>query len=177
MGSGSLTLHKLFEQGQMESRVPLTTRSGTQDAGELWVGMRCEGGAAGYGETGEKVRGAAQGLGLLVVVVRGSLSLQLPGSRAPLPAPVALQAGYEEGAGAARGYEEREGRITDTGRAEVRGQEYFTKVEDRPVVKERVTTIKEHHPVEKEVSTGLQRCWRSCAQPARADFRSMRTHD
>ena len=33
---------------------------------------------------------------------------------------------------------------------QVCGQEFFTKTEDRPVVKERVDYIKEHRPVEKE---------------------------
>jgi hypothetical protein len=31
-------------------------------------------------------------------------------------------------------------------------------LQDRPIVKERVEHIKEHRPVEKEVSTGTQRC-------------------
>jgi hypothetical protein len=30
------------------------------------------------------------------------------------------------------------------------GQEHFTKIEDRPIVKERRTLVQEHHPVEKE---------------------------
>lgn len=37
---------------------------------------------------------------------------------------------------------------------EVCGQKTFTEVEDRPVVKERVETIVEHRPVEKEVGVG-----------------------
>ncbi|PSC76003.1 cold-regulated 2 [Micractinium conductrix] len=49
-----------------------------------------------------------------------------------------------------------------TGEAAVCGQEYFTKVEDRPVVKERVELIQEHRPVEKEFvvetrATGAER--------------------
>ncbi|KAI7842361.1 hypothetical protein COHA_004001 [Chlorella ohadii] len=48
------------------------------------------------------------------------------------------------------------------GEAAVCAQEYFTKVEDRPVVKERVEMIKEHRPVEKEFvvetrQTGVER--------------------
>jgi hypothetical protein len=41
-------------------------------------------------------------------------------------------------------------------------QEYFTKTEDRPVIRERVTYLKEHRPVEKEFvvetrATGVER--------------------
>lgn len=39
---------------------------------------------------------------------------------------------------------------TQTGQAAVCGQEFFTKTEDRPIVKERVERILEHRPVEKE---------------------------
>lgn len=37
-------------------------------------------------------------------------------------------------------------------------------VEDRPVVKERVTRIREHHPVEKEFVVGgwPASCWQAC---------------
>jgi len=45
-----------------------------------------------------------------------------------------------------RGYTERAQVAKDV----VCGQEYFTKTEDRPVVKEVIETIREHHPVEKE---------------------------
>jgi hypothetical protein len=42
------------------------------------------------------------------------------------------------------------------------GQEYFTKVEDRPIIKERVIYVQEHRPVEKEFmvetrATGVER--------------------
>ena len=40
-----------------------------------------------------------------------------------------------------------------TGEAGVCGQEYFTKTEDRPVVREQVTMVKEHRPVEQEFVT------------------------
>lgn len=49
-----------------------------------------------------------------------------------------------------------------TGTTTVCGQEFFTKTEDRPVVKEQVERILEHHPVEKEFvtetrATGVER--------------------
>eukprot|EP00887_Chlorella_sp_A99_P004647 scaffold4.g4647.t1 len=58
-----------------------------------------------------------------------------------------------------------EERLVETRReaeAAVCGQEYFTKTEDRPVVRERVEYIKEHRPVEKEFvvetrATGVER--------------------
>jgi hypothetical protein len=40
--------------------------------------------------------------------------------------------------------------VHQRGEAAVCGQEYYTKTEDRPIVKERVEYIKEHRPVEKE---------------------------
>ncbi|KAL4444890.1 hypothetical protein ABPG77_003940 [Micractinium sp. CCAP 211/92] len=52
--------------------------------------------------------------------------------------------------------------VAASGEAAVCGQEFFTKVEDRPVVKERVEKIMEHRPVEKEFvvetrATGVER--------------------
>jgi hypothetical protein len=44
----------VFEEGQVETRVPLTTRTGTKDAGELWVSVRKEGGGVSGAETGTK---------------------------------------------------------------------------------------------------------------------------
>lgn len=52
--------------------------------------------------------------------------------------------------------------VPASGTEAVCGQEYFTKTEDRPVVRERVTYLKEHRPVEKEFvvqtrATGVER--------------------
>ena len=57
MGEGSITLRQVFESGTMDTRIPLATRTGTKDAGELWISMRMEeGGAGGVGGMGmEKV--------------------------------------------------------------------------------------------------------------------------
>jgi hypothetical protein len=38
------TALQVFESGSLETRVPLTTRSGTKDAGEIWITLRSEGG-------------------------------------------------------------------------------------------------------------------------------------
>lgn len=35
---------QVFEEGSAELRVPLTTRSGTKDAGEIWISLRKVGG-------------------------------------------------------------------------------------------------------------------------------------
>lgn len=56
MGEGSITLRQVFESGSMETRVPLATRTGTKDAGEVWISLRMEEGGAGAGMGGEKVR-------------------------------------------------------------------------------------------------------------------------
>ena len=40
----------------METRVPLTTRAGTKDAGEIWVSLRKEGGELGAGAGAGLVR-------------------------------------------------------------------------------------------------------------------------
>lgn len=42
---------------------------------------------------------------------------------------------------------------SSAGKGPVCKTETFTKIEDRPIVKEIKTYVKEHHPVEKEVST------------------------
>jgi hypothetical protein len=132
MGEGSITLREVFESGRMETRVPLSTRSGTKDAGEIWISMRMEEGA---GTTG---MGAGAGT---------------------------EKVGYETGATAGTaGYETTRttGTTTTAERPAVCGEEYFTKVEDRPIVKERVTYVQEHRPVEKEYvvetkATGVER--------------------
>lgn len=50
MGEGSISLRQVFEAGQQDIRVPLTTRAGTKDAGEIWLALRCESGGMGKGE-------------------------------------------------------------------------------------------------------------------------------
>ncbi|PSC72167.1 calcium-dependent kinase 1 [Micractinium conductrix] len=42
MDEGSLSLRQVFEEGSMEARVPLITRTGVEEAGELWVSLRKE---------------------------------------------------------------------------------------------------------------------------------------
>lgn len=133
MGEGTITLREVFESGRMETRVPLATRTGTKDAGEIWISMRMEEGA---GTTG---MGAGTGYGT-------------------------EKMGYETGAttGTTEHETTRTTGTTTTERPAVCGQEYFTKVEDRPIVKERVTYVQEHRPVEKEYvvetkATGVER--------------------
>lgn len=48
---------------------------------------------------------------------------------------------------------------TSAGQGPICDTKTFTKVEDRPIVKEVKTYVREHHPVEKEVST-LTRVWK-----------------
>jgi hypothetical protein len=38
---------------------------------------------------------------------------------------------------------------------EICGQKFFTQIEDRPVIRERVERIVEHRPVEKQVGVGI----------------------
>jgi hypothetical protein len=119
MGEGSIPLREVFESGSLDTRVPLSVRGGTKDAGEIWVSMRKEdmggGERAGAGVT-EKETMTTTGAQQQPQMVGG-------------------------GGGAA------------TGEQAVCGQEYFTRVEDRPLVKERVTQVVEHHPVETEFVT------------------------
>jgi C2 domain len=140
MGEGSITLRQVFESGRMETRVPLTTRTGTKDAGEVWISMRMEEGAGATGTTGAGY-GTSEKMGYETGATTGATT------------------GYETGT---TGYETRTTGTATTERPAVCGAEYFTKVEDRPIVKERVTYVQEHRPVEKEYvvetrATGVER--------------------
>jgi hypothetical protein len=42
-------LPQVFMEGRLETRVPLTSRTGTKDAGEIWVSLRSEEGAGASG--------------------------------------------------------------------------------------------------------------------------------
>ncbi|KAL4429617.1 hypothetical protein ABPG77_008666 [Micractinium sp. CCAP 211/92] len=174
MGEGSMSLRQVFEEGRLETRVPLTTRTGTKDAGEIWVSIRKEDGPAG----------AAEGMGLGTTMPETGVATTGVGSagygRTGYET-TERSSGYERredeyerasagvgptgvaGATAvpAMAYTERSGEVatgasagdvsvTRQGAEEVCGREYFTKVEDRPVMKERVTRLREHQPVEKE---------------------------
>jgi hypothetical protein len=160
MGEGSITLRQVFESGRFETRVPLTTRTGTKDAGEIWISMRMEeGGVSGAGGgtyTGSEKMGYETG----ATTGAGYGTTE--------------KMGYETGTGATTGTEYEGTRTTGMGtttgttttttteRPAVCGAEYFTKVEDRPIVKERVTYVQEHRPVEKEYvvetrATGVER--------------------
>eukprot|EP00887_Chlorella_sp_A99_P006272 scaffold3.g6272.t1 len=216
MGEGTLSLRQVFEEGRLETRVPLASRTGIKDAGEVWVALRMEeGGAPGTAAA----PGMATGVG---AAVPGAPGVAAPGVAAPGVAAGMGAGGMAAGEGAyaetgkayagereglagreglaerEAGYGEREryesreaavpasrvvettapaaatviapvaretavaGEAVRTGREEVCGQEYFTKVEDRPIVKERVTYVKEHRPVEKEFvvetrATGVER--------------------
>lgn len=184
MGDGSLSMRQVFEEGRLESRVPLTTRTGTKDAGEIWISLKKEGGAAdttgagmgtgmgtttsagygtgaatgaGYGREGyttstERTSGYERredeyareagvgGTGAGLATAMPAVAYESASTRVP----AAASAGY---AGEEYG---REGGAVRQGEAQVCGREYFTKVEDRPIMKERVTLYKEHRPVEKE---------------------------
>ncbi|PSC68395.1 Calcium release-activated calcium channel [Micractinium conductrix] len=202
MGEGSLSLRQVFEEGRFEARVPLTTRTGTKDAGELWVSLRKEGGAemgagagamggtttgAGYQRTGEGYEtertgtgygtertGAGYGEGLAT----GGYAAGARGTYERREDEYAREAGLGAtgyGATATPAMASTEMRtstqavtasadvpVARQGQPEVCSQEYFTKVEDRPVIKERVTRVREHHPVEKEFvvetrATGVER--------------------
>jgi leucyl-tRNA synthetase len=114
MGEGTLSLREVFDQGRIDTRVPLNTRSGTHGAGEIWIAARKDEGAGA--EMGTEKTG--------------------------------MRAATTTGA--------------TTGPTEICGAEYFTRVEDRPVIKERVTRVVEHRPLEKEYvvetkATGVER--------------------
>ncbi|PRW59460.1 Calcium release-activated calcium channel isoform A [Chlorella sorokiniana] len=201
MGEGIVTLRQLFEEGQLDTRVPLTTRSGTKDAGEVWISLRLEGGARGAGTAGMGTTGAAATTGY--EERREQLETTTPVTGAVGAADVGatgVGAAYPETAGTTSGYERREDEyerrsglesgvgyrespavaqqtvatpgiavasattppVARQGEEVVCGQEFFTKVEDRPVIKERVTYVREHHPMEKEFvvetrATGAER--------------------
>jgi len=120
MGEGSIPLREVFESGSLDTRVPLSVRGGTKDAGEIWVSMRKE-------EMGAGAERAGGGMMTVAGVTEKETTTTTTTTT---------------GAGA-----------TATGEQAVCGQEYFTRVEDRPVVKERVTQVVEHHPVETEFVT------------------------
>ncbi|KAL4458368.1 hypothetical protein ABPG75_013233 [Micractinium tetrahymenae] len=173
MGEGSLSLRQVFEESRLETRVPLTTRTGTKDAGEIWISLRKEGGPAA---------GAAEGAGM---VGGGGVSFLGRGHYETTERTSGYERRedeYEPGTGVAgatavpaMAYTERtaevpvaasagEVAVARQGAEEVCAREFFTKesVEDRPVVKERVTRVREHHPVEKEFvvetrATGVER--------------------
>ncbi len=70
MGEGSISLRQVFESGTLDTRVPLTTRTGTKDAGEVWISIRMDqgAGAMGAGTTGmgmgtTTAAGAGAGMG------------------------------------------------------------------------------------------------------------------
>jgi len=143
MGEGSISLRQVFTENQVEMRVPLTTRSGTKDAGEIWITMRQEGGS------GIDAQGAT-GMGAGYQTTEGTgyerredeyVGREGMYGAAAVPA-VATQQTTAPVVASGEHY--------DASREAVCGREYFTKVEDRPVIKERVTRIREHHPVEKE---------------------------
>jgi hypothetical protein len=199
MGEGSISLRQVFEEGRLETRVPLASRTGVKDAGEVWISLRKEeggaqgagtaqtagltsgaaGAATGYGagqagyarDTGVSETGKYEGERAGIGGVGGVTSTEREagyGERERYESGTAAVPASAVGTGAGYGTGEREyttgverGAYTGTergleggevrqGEAAVCGQEYFTKTEDRPIVKERVTYIKEHRPVEKE---------------------------
>ncbi|EFN54404.1 hypothetical protein CHLNCDRAFT_135735 [Chlorella variabilis] len=155
MGEGSISLRQVFEEGSLETRVPLTTRTGTKDAGEIWVSLRQEGGGAGAGTTGATAGLTAQGATGMGAGYETTATERAPYERRE------EEYGTTAGAGAVPAVAMQqttvpvaastgETQVARQGAEEVCGREYFTKVEDRPVMKERVTRLREHHPVEKE---------------------------
>lgn len=112
MGEGTLSLRQVFEDGSLDTRVPLATRSGTKDAGEIWISMRKEDSDMSGMDTGKA--GMTGMTGTTTAMGMGS------------------------------------GMESERGAQQVCGEERFAVVEDRPIVKERVTQVLEHHPVEKE---------------------------
>ncbi|KAI7840230.1 hypothetical protein COHA_006012 [Chlorella ohadii] len=155
MGEGIITLRQLFEEGQLDTRVPLTTRSGTKDAGEVWVSLRLEGGARSAGTVGAGTTGTAT---TTTGYERREDEYE---RRSGMEAGV----GYRESPGVAQQTVATPGiavASATTPPVARQGEAFFTKVEDRPVVKERVTYVREHHPVEKEFvvetrATGAER--------------------
>ena len=116
---------QLFEEGRLETRVPLTTRTGTKDAGEIWISMRKEGGEAPTGTTG-----MASGM--------GATGVQGPGYETSERADAyEREEGYErtgtrEGYGAAvPASTTGEYNMARQGEEVVCGQEFFTKVDGR----------------------------------------------
>lgn len=43
MGTGSLALREAFEEGRIDTRIPLSNKTGSKDAGEVWINIRTEG--------------------------------------------------------------------------------------------------------------------------------------
>lgn len=54
----------MFVEGRLETRVPLTSRTGTKEAGEVWVSLRCEGGPSAAGGMGAGAAGAGVEVGV-----------------------------------------------------------------------------------------------------------------
>jgi hypothetical protein len=189
MGEGSLSLRQVFEEGRLETRVPLADRAGVKDAGEIWITLRLEGGPAG---TGADATGVGSGIGAGEGALAGAgyesskrydteregISTTETGygererfesREAAIPASALETTRTGETATGYAGERGAVGEAVQTGREAVCGQEFFTKVEDRPIVKERVTYIKEHRPVEKEFvvetrATGVERHTRDIQQ-------------
>lgn len=171
MGEGSLSMRQVFESNQMDTRVPLTTRTGTKEAGEIWVSMRMEGGMGGAEVTPLNCLSLLPDA-FIYYYLHPAVALFAALLCSVLISPFLLfyiQMGTTKGAGYTTGRTEREyerereyeapttgagygttGGTTTTGEGGVCHQEYFTKTEDRPVVKERITVIREHRPVEKQ---------------------------
>lgn len=127
IGEGSLSLRAAFEDQTLDTRVPLTNRAGTKDAGEIWVTLRMEGGAGG--RTGRREETMGMGTTTRTSEMETERMAAMPATHTTRRA--------TEG-------------VVEGERGAVCGQEYFTKTEDRPVVIERVERILEHRPVEKE---------------------------
>jgi hypothetical protein len=150
MGEGSLMLSELFDRGTLETRVPLASRGGVKDAGELFITARVEGEAgrggayagekAGYEKTGV----AGTGMGMAGAGMAGAGYAEEGRERGYAREREAGAAGgsgwregekgrYQEGAAAAASAEATGagGAVEHRGEAQVCGQEYFTKVEDR----------------------------------------------
>ncbi|GAB4822130.1 hypothetical protein N2152v2_009176 [Parachlorella kessleri] len=172
MGTGSLSMRQVFMEGKLETRVPLTSRTGTKEAGEIWVSLRSEDGAGlGTATTGTEtglsttstttgtgagyetaaVGGVTSGLAATSLEDRSlsttSTASGVSGARGTTAAGYGTTAPV---AGVATTGVETTGAVYQAHEPVVCGQQFFTKVEDRPVMKERVTVMKQHVPVERE---------------------------
>jgi hypothetical protein len=144
-------LSELFDCGALETRVPLASRGGVKDAGELFITARVEGEAgrsgayAGEQKAGHEKPGVAgTGMGMAGAGMAGAGYAEEGRERGyarEREAGAAGGAGWregekgrsQEGAAAAAAAEAMGagGVVERRGEAQVCGQEYFTKVEDR----------------------------------------------
>ncbi|KAL6779745.1 hypothetical protein ACKKBG_A13560 [Auxenochlorella protothecoides x Auxenochlorella symbiontica] len=158
MGTGSLALREAFEEGRIDTRIPLSNKTGSKDAGEVWINIRTEGlstaavaQAAGLEtdfkpldmDTSREAHSAADRQGV-DDASGGQSGAAWQSSQTGQVAGVEGVTKKTEGLGLGDGGNVRKGEEV------VLGQDKYTTTEDRSVVKERVDHFREHRPVEKE---------------------------